>query len=372
MVNFDYISSSDFRSSILSDYHEMQRCAEHQSWKSVQVLAGSIVECLLIDYLLSTPNPRRPAKDPLKMDLAEAIAICKSENAISERAADLCSVIRSYRNLIHPGRMVRLNEASPNKNSCDIAIALIEIIVGEISITRRATAGLNAEQVLSKVIRDSNCLPILPHLMNEVSEEQRLQLLLTLFPQAYSEYEEVDEFDSTKGRISTAFRSIFDLSGIEIKNRVTQRYVKILKEEDGDSITKYRSAFFQASDLEFVDESSFKMVKKHLLSSVPMIHSIASVHSIEGIGKFLEEEDCQQWFDPFMRTLVSATAKPYLKKVVREAFLEAILYTEPEIDAKLQARIKDWIRHYDKHESPANSAIAQELLNEVMAFTPPG
>jgi len=305
------------------------------------------------------------------MDLAEAINICKEEKVISERTADLCSVIRSYRNLIHPGRMVRLNEALPNQNTCDIAIALIDLIVSEVSKTRRATAGLNGKQILSKVLRDANCLSILVHLMSEVNDEQRLLLLLQLFPQAYSEYQGIDELDLTKERISASFRSVFDSSPIEIKKRVAQQYVKILKEEDGDSIDSYKNAFFRGSDLEFIDESSSKMVREHLLASAPLSHNMTSISSLAGVGRFLEESDCRQWFDPFMRTLVSSTIKSHVKKAIREAFLEEIFYTKHEIDLKLQTRIKDWIRHYNKNESPANAAIAQELLDEVMAFTPP-
>lgn len=371
MTNFDYITSPEFRASIFSDYEEMQKSAASQSWKSAQVLAGSIVECLLIDYLISTPNPARPSKDPLKMDLSEAINICKEEKVISDRTADLCSVIRSYRNLIHPGRMVRLNESLPDQNTCDIAVALIDIIVSEVSKTRRATAGLNGEQILSKVLRDANCLSILPHLMNEVNDEQRLSLLLNLLPQAYFDYQDIDEFDVTKERISSAFRSIFEFATIEIKKTVAQKYVKILKEEDGDSVDNYKKAFFKANDLEFIDESSFKMVREHLLAAVPQVHNSISIRSISGIGGFLGIDDCMVWFDPFMKALVSPTARPHIKKIVREAFIEEIFYTKHEVDAKLQKRIKDWINHYNKNESPTNAAIAQELLDEVMAFTPP-
>ena len=120
MTNFDFITSKEFRESLESDYNEMRSCVEAQAWKSVQVLAGSIVESLLIDYLSSTPNANRSKKDPLKLDLSEAITICREEKVLSERASDLCSVVRSYRNLIHPGRMVRLEEPAPNMGSATV------------------------------------------------------------------------------------------------------------------------------------------------------------------------------------------------------------------------------------------------------------
>ena len=55
--SFDFITTKPFRESLEADYAEMGRSAESKNWKAVQVLAGSIVECLLIDYLAATPNP---------------------------------------------------------------------------------------------------------------------------------------------------------------------------------------------------------------------------------------------------------------------------------------------------------------------------
>ena len=79
MPSFDYITIKEFRESLEADYADMRRCADIQAWKSVQVLAGSIIEALLVDYLTSTKNLARPGKDLLKMDLAEVITICRSE-----------------------------------------------------------------------------------------------------------------------------------------------------------------------------------------------------------------------------------------------------------------------------------------------------
>jgi hypothetical protein len=139
MQKFDFITGAQFRESLENDYGEMVRCFDSKSWKSVQVLAGSIVEALLIDYLLATNDPPRGGKDPLRMDLAEAVNICKAEGVLSERTADLSSVVRSYRNLIHPGRTVRLNEAQPSENSAKIALALVDLLVEEVANTRLAS-----------------------------------------------------------------------------------------------------------------------------------------------------------------------------------------------------------------------------------------
>src|ERR1043166_4837844 len=53
MGAFDFVSDERFRESLESDYLEIQRCLDAEAWKAVHVLAGSIVEAVLIDYLLS-------------------------------------------------------------------------------------------------------------------------------------------------------------------------------------------------------------------------------------------------------------------------------------------------------------------------------
>ena len=117
MATFDFITGKEFRLALEADYKEMHSSIETGSWKCAQVVAGSVVEALLIDYLISFPNPGRPTKNPLSLDLGEAIAICKSEKILTERTAELCSVVRSYRNLFHPGRVIRLGEPAPERDS---------------------------------------------------------------------------------------------------------------------------------------------------------------------------------------------------------------------------------------------------------------
>jgi len=368
MPSFDYIISPEFRDSLTSDYAEMRRCADTESWKSAQVLCGSIVECLLIDYLTSTANPSRSTKDPLKMDMSEAISICKAEGAISERTADLCSVVRSYRNLIHPGRMVRLNEPPPSKTTCDIATALIDLIVTDIAKTRRATVGLTAEQIVSKVQRDSSAITILSHLLLEVNDQQRERLLLELLPKAYLGYApEEDSFDDTHARLASAFRIVLDSSVEAIKQRVAQNFVRILKEDDGDSIARYRAAFFRAPDLEVIPQPMRAMVKEHLLGSVSGLHTIDTLRSVEGIGPFLEPADCMKWFDPYMRTLASSSAKDYVKTKCREILVDTSWYTTKDFDKALTSRLNDWLRHYEKLGLEQNIKLVKGLQEEVMA-----
>lgn len=305
------------------------------------------------------------------MDLGEAITVCRTENALSARTADLCSVVRSYRNLIHPGRLVRLGEEQPSKTSCDIAVALIELIVAEIARNRRAAVGLTGEQILSKLLRDPNCLVILSHLLAETNDEQRFRLAKTLLPDEYMSNKTDDPFDDVPERLEGAFRIVLDSLTEEHKRAVAGQFVHLLKEADGDRITRYRDAFFRSSDLAYLQAPSQAMVKDHLLGAPSPLHSFASIKVLDGIGEYLQSEDSVKWFDPMIRTLISSSADEFLKKRVRQMFFDTITDTSKVFDESLARRINDWILHFEKLTAPNNLAIVKELQEELRTFGAP-
>lgn len=373
MPNFDYITSPELRAALEADFVEMKTCAQSGAWKSAQVLAGSIVECLLIDYLASSTHPNRPAKDPLRMDLAEAIALCRTEKVLTERTADLCSVVRSYRNLIHPGRALRLQEQPPSGTTSNIAVGLIELIADEIAKTRRAMVGLTGAQILSKLLRDDNSLAILKHLLSETSELQRETLLLKLLPDAYREQRTSDDpFDRTAKRLADAFRVTLDSSSKETKERLAQEFVRILREEDGEWVDAYRLAFFRSSDLSQVPAGALPMVKAHLFGSVPGTHTQASLRVLEDLCAYIEPEECAKWLDPFVRTITSSHTPPGIRQRARSVVVAApILYTTAAFDEKVRERLNDWIKHYEKQGHEESVKALREILMEYELSSPP-
>jgi hypothetical protein len=125
-MDFTFLSDEQFRNSLIEDFKEMQKSLESQSWKAVHVLAGSIIEALLIEYLVVSGLTFN-GKDPLKLTLDEAIQACVSAKVLQKSTAALCDVIREYRNLIHPGRMIRLSQ-SATPEGATIASTLVSCL----------------------------------------------------------------------------------------------------------------------------------------------------------------------------------------------------------------------------------------------------
>lgn len=374
MSSFDYISAKEFRESLEADYTELKNCVEAQAWKSVQVLAGSIVESLLIDYLSSSSNPTRPKKDPLKLDLAEAIAICREEKVLSDRTADLCSVVKSYRNLIHPGRMLRLGEQAPNKGSATIALALIEMITDDLTKILRASVGLTAEQILSKIQRDANSLNILQHLLAEVSESQRERLLIEQIPLAHNKaitsanpnpfFE--DAFTKEAKLLESAHRITLETMPPESRKRVALEFVRVLREADGKSVLNYGKAFFRASDLKFLSKQHIAMVCEHLIGNAPSSHNAESIKYLKGISKYLESSQVLKWIDPIMRTLVSSSTKEAIKEEVRDYLIvEATSTTSTQVDKAISKRLEEWINHFIDNEERSSADIIQRIKKDI-------
>lgn len=136
IADLDFIVDDEFRRSLSEDLRELDSAIANGSIKSAHVLAGSIVEAVLIDRLISDEILNRDVA--LKLDLHGAIEKCRENGIIRGQTADLSSVVKSYRNLIHPGRAIRVKERI-DINSAQVAKSLVFIVLSEIAERQRAS-----------------------------------------------------------------------------------------------------------------------------------------------------------------------------------------------------------------------------------------
>jgi hypothetical protein len=96
-------------------------------------------------------------------------------------------VIKEYRNLIHPGRIIRLKE-KVNSNSAQVACSLVDIVIDEISSKKYENYGYTAEQIIQKLERDSSVNAIIIHLLKSLNPIEIERLLLKVLPEKYLEW----------------------------------------------------------------------------------------------------------------------------------------------------------------------------------------
>ncbi|GHO95421.1 hypothetical protein KSF_054690 [Reticulibacter mediterranei] len=367
MTTFDFMSDISLRNSLENDYYELEKCMKSNAWKAVHVLAGSIIETLLLDYLIETEYSRRTSTDLKNIRFVNMINICKNEGVLTNKSAELSHVIREYRNLIHPERTIRINE-TVDENSATVAQALVRMIVEEISTKRRQTYGYTAEQIIKKIESDSSVSSILTYLLKNTKENEKRQLLLTAIPQKYLSLNTSDELSpDNEGRqkslttLTKCYRQTFDIASDETKKAVTEQFLKIIKEESTEIVKMYELEFFKGTDLVYYSPHDIQIITKHILStleSVPVYEHM--LDNLQGISIFLELEDIVKLIDiiikEFVNTQYAITSAKY--------FLDAEYQNLPqEAQNKIKSRLTTWRNAYRSRGNTENAEEVQKILD---------
>ncbi len=367
---FDFITDETLRESLQKDNNEVVLCFDHEAWKSVHVLVGSIIEALLVDFLTSSGYQPPNKEDILKLDLGKLIDACKTQGALSDKTRELSVVVKTYRNLIHPGRLLRLKE-KVDRNSATVAKALLDMIVEEISQIKTKQYGYTAEQILSKIEIDPSCVSILPHILKDTKEHEIERLLLKLIPDRYlriNSYPQLDYDDmTTLERLAKCFRIVFDGAPNDIKIRATQKFVSILKEAEHHTVLAYEENLFRASDLVYVPTKDGAIVKQHLLTRLEEKRSEKLIAALYGIELLITELEVQNVVDSLVKEIVYGKVDS-LKSGSKDLIVYLWQSTVPPVDKRVQTRLEDWKTLFQKEVRLEQMKIIEEIIESLPPF----
>lgn len=353
MTTFEFVVDRELRKSLESDWAELNTAFENECWKSVHVLAGSIIEALLVDYLLSTDHC---SKDPLKMTLDQAVEAAKNDGVLSGKTVDLCTVIRHYRNLIHPGKAHRLGEC-PDRQSSTVCQALVLMISGEVATSRRRTYGYTAEQIASKLERDPSALSIMSQILKMANPVEIERLLLEVIPSRHFEIYTSDFQNESGHSLENCFHSAFEVARDDVKGKVANRFVRILHEEDGGTVLWYERVFFRPTYLAYLSEGDQNTVKTHLLDQLRAGSSNELFLTCGAIGRFLRDDEISDFVDSAVRPLMDMKKKWMHRGC--EAFLSGLFISLPDgSDKKVTDRLSEWV---SRQKALGRSEDAQRL-----------
>ncbi|HLY46371.1 MAG TPA: hypothetical protein VKQ73_12380 [Stellaceae bacterium] len=141
-----FISDSDLRADLHQDLGEVNRALQNGEWKATTVLAGAIVEALLLWALQNktTESNLKAAATTLgksvnligrpleKWELHELIEFAHATALISESTRAAANLSRDFRNLIHPGRSQRLSQKC-NRATAFIGVGAVEAVIRDLS-----------------------------------------------------------------------------------------------------------------------------------------------------------------------------------------------------------------------------------------------
>jgi hypothetical protein len=208
-LSFDFVGDEGLRSALVRDAHELTVASAGGAPKATVVLAGSIIETVLLDHLVSTDHQSRTGNDPTKFEFWKLIEACHDEGVISDRTVHLLHAVRDYRNLIHPGRSLRLKD-HVTSTSATIALGIVGLVCAEISERPNRRFGMTAEQALTKVRHDPKIVDMLNHILSELRPSELDRLVVQTIPQAFVEDQEMRDEQETRDSVDELYRKAFE------------------------------------------------------------------------------------------------------------------------------------------------------------------
>jgi hypothetical protein len=125
--SFPFMKNVELRRIVERDYAELQRLQPEIAAKSVLILAGSIIEGVLLDAVMRAAVVMEGKA--VEMTLAQLLQTAVRDRLITEDR--LGNAVRNYRNLIHPWREVR-DEIQFSKADAILARAAVDVVIQEL------------------------------------------------------------------------------------------------------------------------------------------------------------------------------------------------------------------------------------------------
>ena len=139
---------SPYREVLRLDLSEVNRALTEGEWKASTVLAGSVVEALLLWAVRQQPLPaiqavvsqlqtskvlsRQPNSDLDWWDLSQFLEVSFALGLIGDSTAKQVRLAKDFRNFIHPGRSLREKQQC-NRGTALSAVSAVEHVVEDLT-----------------------------------------------------------------------------------------------------------------------------------------------------------------------------------------------------------------------------------------------
>jgi len=134
-----FIADAVLREDLHRDIGEVERALHNGEWKAATVLAGAVVEALLlwacqerVDRAKIAAAEERFKKKIGRWGLEQLIEAAHQAGAISDDTKKAASVAQGFRNLIHPGRAQRRKEKC-NRATAMLSAGAVEAVIVDLS-----------------------------------------------------------------------------------------------------------------------------------------------------------------------------------------------------------------------------------------------
>ncbi|HKV38431.1 MAG TPA: hypothetical protein VJX67_04395 [Blastocatellia bacterium] len=145
--DLSFILDKDLRDNLRLDASTSHSALINREWKAATVIAGSVVEALLLWRLDQEPPAditkavntlvsagtisKSPGTNLLRWSLDPFIEVAGNLHLITANTVAQCRIAREFRNLVHPGKAQRLGVVC-NRGTAHSAIAAMEQVIADL------------------------------------------------------------------------------------------------------------------------------------------------------------------------------------------------------------------------------------------------
>jgi hypothetical protein len=214
-------------------------------------------------------------------------------------------VIRSYRNLIHPGRVVRLREVI-DEDSAKVAASLVNMVIRDVAQSARSSYGFTAETIVQKIRNDPSSTRVLKYLLEQTNDIEKERLLLRILPSDYT-----NEVLSSRNdlnilvAIQECFQLCWSLVGEDVKEKVARDYVRRVEQDDQERIQRYDLGLFHPGYLKHLSGRDYEMVKQHIFPLVGEIPLAMISPRLGGLAQYVQPEEVYDFGNPLISRYIA-------------------------------------------------------------------
>lgn len=144
LMRLEFVNDPDYRKHLAADLQEIESDLNDGQWKSATVLAGSLMEALLLNVLENTDQNELTksahhatlSKGLHWADLYDYLKVAVEIGVLTQKVYDFAIKAKDFRNLIHAGRAKRLQADFSRATALTVRAALEHVIE---DLAKRAT-----------------------------------------------------------------------------------------------------------------------------------------------------------------------------------------------------------------------------------------
>jgi hypothetical protein len=131
-----FLNGEESRRRVLEDFQEASRSLQANNFKAAIVMSGAIAEALLLAVLEDDPPEGVTIEQLRRESLSKYLAYASETGRITDSSVRslLDNTLREWRNMIHPGKMIRSN-MSVDQHRAEVALLCVRLLVKELRRT---------------------------------------------------------------------------------------------------------------------------------------------------------------------------------------------------------------------------------------------